>query len=66
MANLHKRRLELARSRQGDAQANRLLAELDSVRHSLAEAAREAVGYPARRAELVAARASGRRSARRG
>jgi uncharacterized protein YhaN len=53
MANLHKRRLELARSRQGDAQANRLLGELDSVRHSLAEAAREAVGYSARRAELA-------------
>ncbi len=53
MANLHKRRLELARSRQGDAQANRLLGELDGVRHSLAEAARDAVGYSSRRADLA-------------
>ncbi len=35
MANLQKQRLELARSRQGDARANRLLAELEDVRRSL-------------------------------
>src|ERR1019366_10592551 len=50
MANLHKRRLEFARSRQGDAQANRLLTELEGLRRSLADAARDAIGYPARRA----------------
>jgi len=53
MSNLQKRRLELARSRQGDAQANRLLAELEGVRRSLAGAARDAVGYPVRQAELA-------------
>jgi uncharacterized protein YhaN len=53
MSNLQKRRLELARSRQGDAQANRLLSELEGLRRSLADAARDAVGYPARRAELA-------------
>ena len=42
MANLQKQRLELARTRQGDARANRLLADLEAVRHSLAEAARAA------------------------
>ncbi|MGD0943837.1 MAG: AAA family ATPase [Acidimicrobiales bacterium] len=53
MASLQKQRLELARSRQGDARANRLLAELESVRRSLGEAGREAAGYPARKAEVL-------------
>ncbi len=53
MAGLQKQRLELARSRQGDARANRLLADLEAVRRSLSEASREAVGYPARRSELL-------------
>jgi uncharacterized protein YhaN len=53
MANLQKQRLELARTRQGDARANRLLADLEAVRHSLAEAAREAACYPARQSELA-------------
>jgi uncharacterized protein YhaN len=52
MGTLQSQRLELARLRQGDAQANRLLARLEGVRHDLAEASREAAGYPARRAEL--------------
>ena len=53
MRDLQSRRLELARLRQGDAQANRLLAKLEDVRRSLAEASHEAAGYPARRAELL-------------
>ncbi|MGD0983745.1 MAG: AAA family ATPase [Acidimicrobiales bacterium] len=53
MGNLQKQRLELARLRQGDAMANRLLAELEGVRRSLSEASQEATGYPARRAELL-------------
>ena len=52
MSSLHRQRLELARLRQGDALANRLLAELESVRRSLTEASREAAGYPARQVEL--------------
>ncbi len=52
MADLQKQRLELARSRQVDARANRLLAELEVVRRSLTEASREAAGYPARQGEL--------------
>jgi uncharacterized protein YhaN len=52
MASLQKQRLELARARQADARANRLLAQLESVRSSLAEAARDAISYPARQAEL--------------
>ncbi len=52
MSNLQRQRLELARSRQADAPANRLLAELDGLRRSLAEASREAACYPARQAEL--------------
>jgi uncharacterized protein YhaN len=53
MANLQKQRLELARSRQADARANRLLIELEEVRASLAEAAREAAAFPARQDELA-------------
>jgi uncharacterized protein YhaN len=53
MANLQKQRLELARMRQGDARANRLMADLDTVRRSLDEAGREAAGFPAQHAELV-------------
>jgi len=53
MASLQKQRLELARPRQDEALANRLLAELERARRDLAEASREAVGYPARRAELA-------------
>ena len=53
MSDLQSRRLELARLRQGDAQANQLLAKLEDVRRSLAEASHEAAGYPARRAELL-------------
>jgi uncharacterized protein YhaN len=53
MSNLQKQRLELARPRQDEAPANRLLAELERVRRDLTEASREAVGYPARRAELL-------------
>ena len=53
MGNLQKRRLELARLRQGDASANRLLADLETVRRDLVEASRDAASYPARRAELV-------------
>jgi uncharacterized protein YhaN len=44
MGNLQRQRLELARLRQGDAPANRLLADLESVRHDLTEASREAAG----------------------
>lgn len=53
MDNLQKQRLELARLRQGDARANRLMSELEDVRRGLAEASREAAGYPAGRAELA-------------
>ena len=53
MSNLQRQRLELARLRQGDALANRLLADLESVRRSLTEASREAVDYPERLAELL-------------
>ncbi len=53
MANLQKQRLELARPRQDEAPANRLLAELERVRRDLADASREAAGYPARRGELL-------------
>ena len=52
MTNLHKQRLELARLRQNDARANRLLAELDDVRRDLAHAGREAGCYPAREADV--------------
>jgi uncharacterized protein YhaN len=52
MTNLHKQRLELARLRQGDARANRLLSELDDVRRDLLEAGREAGCYPAREADV--------------
>ena len=47
MANLQKQRLELARLRQGDARANRLLAEIESIRRDLADANREVADYPA-------------------
>ncbi len=53
MGDLQRQRLELARLRQGDAPANRLLADLENVRRSLTEASREALGYPARSAELL-------------
>lgn len=52
MADLQKQRLELARIRQGDARANRLMAELDTVRRSLDEAGREAASFPTRHAEV--------------
>jgi len=42
MSELQRQRLELARLRQGDALANRLLADLEDVRRSLTEASREA------------------------
>jgi len=54
MANLQKQRLELARSRRADAPANRLLAELEGVRHDLVEARRRAAAHVARHDELVA------------
>jgi len=53
MANLQRQRLELARARQADARANSLMAELEEVRKALAEAEREALGYPAGIAELA-------------
>ncbi len=53
MTSLQKQRLELARLRQGDARANRLLAELESVRRNIAEAGRDAAGYPAFSAEVL-------------
>ncbi|MGD1010945.1 MAG: AAA family ATPase [Acidimicrobiales bacterium] len=53
MSNLQKQRLELARLRQGDAHANRLLADLEGVRQGLAEASREAADFPAQEAELA-------------
>ena len=53
MADLQKQRLGLARSRQGDARANRLLTELEDVRRSLSQAGREAASYPTRRVELL-------------
>jgi uncharacterized protein YhaN len=53
MLNLQKQRLELARSRQADARANRLLTDLEAVRHGLVEATREATRYPVRQSELV-------------
>ena len=53
MSELQRQRLELARLRQGDALANRLLADLEDVRRSLTEASREAADYPARHAELL-------------
>ena len=52
MNDLQHRRLELARLRQGDAAANRLLADLERVQRDLTEAGREAAAYPARHAEL--------------
>ena len=53
MANLQRRRSELARLRQGDARANSLMAELDDTRRGLSEARRDATGYPAQLAELT-------------
>jgi uncharacterized protein YhaN len=53
MSNLQKQRLELARLRQGDAHANRLLADLEGVRQGLAWASREATDFPAQEAELT-------------
>ena len=53
MANLQRRRSELARLRQGDARANSLMAELDDTRRALSEARRDATGYPAQLAELT-------------
>jgi len=53
MSDLQKQRLELARPRQGDARANRLWAELETLRRGLAEAGREAAEYPARQAALL-------------
>ena len=53
MASLQKERLELARPRQGDARANRLMADLDNVRRGLLEAGLEAASYPARQADLL-------------
>ena len=62
MSSLQKQRLELARVRQGDARANRLLADLEIASRSLAEAAREAAGYRARQAEVLGYRTRSRRS----
>jgi uncharacterized protein YhaN len=54
MGSLQRQRLELARIRQGDALANRLLVDLEDVRRDLTEASHQAAGYPARQAELLA------------
>ena len=53
MANLQRQRLELARSRQADAPANRLVAELDALRRELVEARRKAAAYTVRHDELI-------------